>query len=72
MTAKEKLKFQIDGIDECHITTLERILDALKSKPDQTQYRDTHNQKTANPLKDSIIKETDLLSPIDEKWEAMH
>ena len=24
-----------------------------------------------NPLKDSIVFETDLISPIDERWEAL-
>jgi len=27
--------------------------------------------QAANPLKDSIVFETDLISPIDERWEAL-
>ena len=28
-------------------------------------------QAATNPLKDSIVFETDLISPIDERWEAL-
>ena len=68
MISRETLKTAIDTIDDTQLEILHRIILAF-SKP----IPNTVNQpisENINPLKNSIIFENDIISPIDLLWEA--
>jgi hypothetical protein len=66
-TDREKLKLELDSVDDTTINLLYRILMALK------QPRTIANNATSwlvnNPLKNSIVYEKDIISPIGEAWD---
>lgn len=68
MINREQLKLEIDSVDDVHIEVLHRIIMALK-QPLLTSTSITMYSEI-NPLKDSIIFEHDLISPIDVSWDA--
>jgi hypothetical protein len=68
MTRREQIKKEIDEIEDSHLETLHRIIVALKfSKVSDNQ---TETEFKDNPLKNSIIFENDIISPLDELWSA--
>ena len=68
MTTREQLKQEIDSVNDAYLEILHRIIQALKM-PDIAKYANHETQNT-NPLKGSVIFESDLISPIDETWDA--
>lgn len=67
MISKASLKEDIDALDESQLETVHRILTLLKSSPSAL------TETTApmnNPLKGSVLFEDDLVSPIEEPWDA--
>lgn len=68
MISREQLKLEIDSVDDAHIEILHRIIQALKT-PNSNPLNPPISSEI-NPLKDSIIFENDLISPIDVSWDA--
>jgi hypothetical protein len=68
MISREQLKLDIDSVDDTHIEVLHRIILALKT-PLLTQI-DLSQKTKMNPLKDSILFEDDIISPIDIDWDV--
>lgn len=68
MTKREQIKKEIDEISDDYLETLHKIIVALKSeaKIDGT----TPASSKDNPLKNSIVFEKDIISPINEAWNA--
>ena len=68
MTIREQLKKDIDELNDDYLEALHKIIVALKanSKASKEKSYPFHE----NPLKGSIIFEGDILSPIDETWNA--
>lgn len=67
MASKAQLKAEIDALDDSRLEVLQRILTLLRApSPPRTNTAALH----ANPLKDSVLFEADLLSPIEETWDA--
>lgn len=68
MTRREQIKKEIDEISDDYLETLHRIIVALKSEsgaPGQPNF-----PFRGNPLKNSILFENDLISPVNETWDA--
>ena len=68
MISREQLKLDIDAVDEAHIEILHRIIQALKTT--KLTPLNPPMSSEINPLKDSILFEKDLISPIDVSWDA--
>ncbi|HOI92561.1 MAG TPA: hypothetical protein PLK28_18810 [Candidatus Rifleibacterium sp.] len=68
MTRREQIKKEIDEISDDYLETLHRIIMALKSDSAATG-RPKFPFK-GNPLKNSVLFENDLISPVDEAWDA--
>lgn len=66
MTRREQIKKEIDEISDDYLETLHRIIVALKSDSGAT----CQHEFKGNPLKNSILFENDLISPVDETWNA--
>lgn len=68
MINREQLKKELDSVDEATINILHYVMMALK------QNLPTSNGETNwlanNPLKNSVLYETDIISPIDEDWDV--
>jgi hypothetical protein len=69
MISREQLKLEIDSVDDAHIEILHRIIQALKT-PNLNPLNPPISSEI-NPLKDSIIFENDLISPIDVSWDTV-
>ena len=68
MITREQLKADIALVDETNIEILHKIILALTAtKPDTPAGRSAAHR---NPLKNSVTFEKDILSPIDDEWEA--
>jgi hypothetical protein len=67
MINREQLKLAIDGVDETQLEILHRIILAFKEPNLVATNTFSYN---ANPLKDSVIFEGDIISPIHTIWEA--
>ncbi len=68
MMDREQLKREIDLIDESQIEILSRIIWALKQS--KIEVESWGRSSSVNPLKDSILFEDDLISPIETSWDA--
>jgi hypothetical protein len=68
MTSREQLKLELDSVDDAIINILHRILMALKQSV--SVYDAETSWLVNNPLKNSVIYETDIMSPIDEVWDV--
>ena len=68
MTRREQIKKEIDEISDDYLETLHRIIVALKS--DSGANCQPEFPFKNNPLKNSILFENDLISPVDETWDA--
>ena len=68
MVTREQFKAELDAVDDLTINILHNVMVALTQKvstsPNQIDW------SINNPLKDSIVRENDVLSPIDEDWDA--
>ena len=67
MTSREQRKLELDYVDDATINLLYRIVMALK-QPVSVSDAET-SRLVNNPLKNSVIYETDIISPIDEEWD---
>lgn len=67
MISKAQLKADIDTLDDSCLDVLHRILAVLKTSQPESA---CSSVSPVNPLKGSVLFETDLLSPIDESWDA--
>ena len=65
---REQLKREIDLIDESQIEIVARIIWALKHS--DVEAEPWGRSSSVNPLKDSILFEDDLISPIATSWDA--
>ncbi len=68
MISREQLKLEIDSVDATHIEVLHRIILSLRTPILTTTNSDQDNG--INPLKNSILFEGDIISPIDLDWDA--
>jgi len=70
MTNREQLKLALDSVDDSMINVLNSVLIALN----QTMPTSISTSKTDwfanNPLKNSVIYEKDVISPIEEVWDV--
>jgi hypothetical protein len=69
MITREQLKIEVDSVDDSNIEVLHKIILAL-SKNDDQLIAHPQQSRLINPLKGSVVFESDLISPIDEVWEA--
>ncbi len=68
MISREILKTAIDTIDDTQLEILHRIILAFsKLIPKTVNHPPSEN---INPLKNTIVFENDIISPIDLVWEA--
>ena len=67
MINREQLKLAIDAVDETQLEILHCIILALKEPNLVATNTLSYN---AYPLKDSVIFEGDIISPIDTIWEV--
>jgi hypothetical protein len=65
MISREQLKLEIDTVDDKTLNILSQIVMFLKS-PTNPEV----NWSVNNPLKNSVIYEGDIISPIDEAWDV--
>ncbi len=65
---REKLKIELNRVDDFTINVVYRIVMALKH-PIPMANNDI-SWSVNNPLKNSIIYEKDIISPIDETWDV--
>ena len=68
MISREHLKLEIDSVDDTHIEVLHRIILSLRT-PILTS-TSSSQERDINPLKNSILFEGDIISPIDITWDA--
>ncbi len=68
MTRREQIKKEIDEISDDYLETLHRIIMALKS--DSAAASRPEFPFKGNPLKNSVLFENDLISPVDEAWDV--
>jgi hypothetical protein len=68
MISREILKTAIDTIDDTQLEILHRIILAF-NKPIPNTINQTLSENI-NPLKNSIVFENDIISPIDLLWEV--
>jgi hypothetical protein len=68
MTNREKLKLEIDSVDDVTINILHHLVMALKQTAPISN--NENNWLVNNPLKNSIIYEKDIVSPLDENWDV--
>jgi hypothetical protein len=69
VTLREQLKLELDTVDDATIAVVHQILLLLK-KSENIPLKNTVNWLENNPLKNSIVSETDIVSPIDEVWDV--
>ncbi|MBE9114437.1 hypothetical protein IQ249_00870 [Lusitaniella coriacea LEGE 07157] len=67
MINREQLKREIDLVNDAYLEILYRIIQAFKIPLTETSLT-VEEMSTTNPLKESVIFEGDLISPIDETW----
>jgi hypothetical protein len=67
MTKREQLKLELDSVDDATIEILRRILMALKQPVSVSN--NENNWLVNNPLKNSVVRETDIIAPIGETWD---
>lgn len=65
MISREQLKSEIDTVDDNTLNILSQIVISSKS-PISPEV----NWSVNNPLKNSVIYEGDIISPIDELWDV--
>lgn len=68
MINREQLKQELDAVDETTINIVHHIIMALKQNVPIPN--NENNWLAHNPLKNSVIYETDIISPINEDWDV--
>ena len=68
MISRQQIIDEIQGIDQPNLEILYHIIEALKNS--NGVVAEAPNTEEKNLLKGSILYEGDLLSLIDEAWEA--
>jgi len=68
MTRREQIKKEIDDLSHDYLETLHKIIVALKAGAKKNS--GSNAQFKDNPLKNSIVFEKDIVSPINENWEV--
>ncbi|MGK7884384.1 MAG: hypothetical protein AB4057_07120 [Crocosphaera sp.] len=68
MINREQLKHEIDSVNDAYLDILYRIIQAFKVPIIENSLPVENDD--INPLKGSVIFEGDLISPIDESWDA--
>jgi hypothetical protein len=68
MINREKLKREIDSVNDAYLDILYRIIQAFKIPIIENML--PGETSDTNPLKGSVTFEGDLISPIDETWDA--
>ena len=66
MISREQLKLELDSLDETTINVLHHVIMALKQNVPTAN--NEINWLVNNPLKNSVIYEKDIITPIDEDW----
>ncbi|KOR32595.1 hypothetical protein TI05_06315 [Achromatium sp. WMS3] len=66
MITKEQLKADIDVMDERHFEVIHQIMNTLMMS--LAQHNSVADIGYTNPLKNSVIFEHDIVSPIDATW----
>ncbi|MEO0457868.1 MAG: hypothetical protein AAF152_14985 [Cyanobacteria bacterium P01_A01_bin.114] len=69
MLSRDQLKQEIDAVSEQNLKTLYQII-LLFQKLRPATARQSPPSTIANPLKNSVTFEHDLISPIDISWDA--
>ncbi|MGK7921542.1 MAG: hypothetical protein AB4080_16200 [Trichodesmium sp.] len=68
MINREQLKNELDSVDDATINILHDVIIALKKNAESSNF--LTNWLVNNPLKNSVIYEKDIISPIDENWDV--
>jgi hypothetical protein len=68
MITREQFKAELDAVDDLTINILHGVMVALTQKVSTSSNQ--ADWSTKNPLKNSIVYEDDVLSPIDEVWDV--
>ncbi len=68
MINREQLKNELDSVDDATINILHDVIIALKKNGESSNF--LTNWFVNNPLKNSVIYEKDIISPIDENWDV--
>ncbi|NEO54868.1 MAG: hypothetical protein F6K54_18365 [Okeania sp. SIO3B5] len=68
MINREQLKNELDSVDDATINILHDVIIALKKNRESSNF--LTNWLVNNPLKNSVIYEKDIISPIDENWDV--
>ncbi|NEQ40486.1 MAG: hypothetical protein F6K40_31350 [Okeania sp. SIO3I5] len=68
MINREQLKNELDSVDDATINILHDVIIALKKNAESSNF--STNWLVNNPLKNSVIYEKDIISPIDENWDV--
>ena len=68
MINREQLKNELDSVDDATINILHDVIIALKKNGESSDF--LTNWLVNNPLKNSVIYEKDIISPIDENWDV--
>jgi hypothetical protein len=68
MITREQFKAELDSVDDLTIEILHSVMVALQQKV--TTSANQIDWESYNPLKNSIIYEDDVLSPINDVWDA--
>lgn len=68
MISREQLKLELDSLDETTINVLHHVIMALKQNVPTAN--NEINWLVNNPLKNSVIYEKDIITPIDEDWHV--
>lgn len=72
MINREKLKNELDSIDDATLNILHHVIMALKQDVTISEpiSENETNWLVNNPLKNSVLYETDIISPINEEWDV--
>jgi hypothetical protein len=68
MINREQLKQEIDSVNDVYLEILYRIIQAFKIPITESMF--PVRMSDTNPLKGSVTFEGDLISPIDDIWDA--
>ncbi len=72
MINREQIKKELDSIDDATLNILHHVIMALKQNVTISEPISEHetNWLVNNPLKNSVLYEKDIISPIDEEWDV--
>ena len=72
MINREQLKQELDSIDDATLNILHHVIMALKQDLTISEpiSKNETNWLVNNPLKNSVLYEADIISPINEEWDV--